>query len=156
MRIRTPLLPVSAALPGLLLAAGLANAHEPVSEASVVRTHDDPALEWGPCPPFLPEGCAISVLHGDPAGDDADVFFKVPGGAEIPLHWHGSSERMVLVAGELRVTYAGEDEAEMRAGSYGFGPAEKVHSANCVSTEACVLFIAFGAPLDAIAVEATP
>src|SRR5687768_17781591 len=80
-------------------------------------TFQDAALQWGPCPPMMPEGCAIAVLHGDPAQPNADVFLKVPGGASIPRHRHASAERMVLVSGELRVTYDGQDEAVLRPGS---------------------------------------
>ncbi|MDX1753335.1 MAG: hypothetical protein R3259_09135 [Salinimicrobium sediminis] len=34
---------------------------------SVVRTIDDKDLQWGPCPDFMPNGCEIAILHGDPA-----------------------------------------------------------------------------------------
>lgn len=135
-------------LPAVLKAAELAGS------PSLLHRADDPSLLWGPCPDFLPEGCAIAVLHGDPAQANADVFFRVPGGAEIAAHWHHSAERMVLVAGELQVTYEGEPSRTMLPGSYAYGPAERVHEARCNSSEACVLFIAFEQPVDAIAVPA--
>ena len=59
-------------------------------------------LTWGPCPPGMPEGCQIAVLHGDPAKPNADIFLKVPGGAAIAPHWHSSAERIMLVAGSSR------------------------------------------------------
>jgi len=40
-----------------------------------------------------PKGCGIAVLHGDPAKDNVDEFFKVPAKSTIPLHWHTSAER---------------------------------------------------------------
>ncbi|GGW44565.1 hypothetical protein GCM10007383_31300 [Arenibacter certesii] len=125
---------------------------EKVTESSRIRTHVDKDLKWGPCPAFMPDGCTIAVLHGDPSKENVDVFFKVPANYEIPAHWHNSVERMVLVSGELHVTYEGEKEQLMKVGSYAFGPSTKPHSAKCGSKDPCVLFIAFEEPLDAIPV----
>lgn len=139
---------LSAAL--LLIAAPLAVAGD---ETSVARGIKDADLQWGPCPPFLPQGCAIAVLHGDPAKPNVDVFFKVPGGAVIPSHTHTSAERMVLVSGQLDVTYEGEPTVKLKKGMYAYGPAKKPHKAVCAKGEPCVLFIAFESPLDAIPTE---
>lgn len=54
-----------------------------------------------------------------------DIFFKVPADYEIPYHWHTSAERMILVSGNLEVTYDNQ------------------------KGEPCILFIAFEEPLDA-------
>lgn len=116
---------------------------------AVSRSHRDAALEWGPCPDFLPKGCGLAVLHGDPSKAGADVFFRVPGKAAIPVHWHSSAERMVLVAGRLRVTYDGQAPVTLEAGTYAYGPARHPHEGRCESTEPCVLFIAFDGPVDA-------
>ena len=116
---------------------------------ALALTARDPQLRWSPCPEFMPEGCAIAVLHGDPNQDNADVFFRVPAGADIPLHWHTSAERMVLVEGDLQVTYAGQDPVDMRPGTYAYGPAKLPHEARCSQAGACTLFIAFEQPLDA-------
>jgi len=145
-------------LPGVLmllssLVGSFAYAQAPASEQARTQTADDAQLKWGPCPPFLPRGCAIAVLHGDPAKDNLDVFFKVPGRSTIPLHWHTSAERMVLVAGELHVAYDGQKMAILRPGTYAYGPAKRPHSGFCASADPCVLFIAFESPLDAIPVE---
>lgn len=118
-------------------------------EMSTVKSHLDAEMQWGPCPPFMPEGCGIAVLHGDPAKDNVDIFFKVPANSNIPKHWHKSAERMILVSGKLHVTYDGEDEIIMTTGSYAFGPATKPHVAKCGDEGPCVLFIAFEEPLDA-------
>jgi quercetin dioxygenase-like cupin family protein len=128
-------------------------AQAPPQEQALTRTASDAQLKWGPCPPFLPKGCAIAVLHGDPAKDNVDVFFKVPAKSTIPLHWHTSAERMVLVAGELHVTYDGQKTAVLKPGTYAYGPAKRPHKGFCASTSPCVLFIAFESPLDAVAVE---
>jgi len=49
-------------------------AHAQDREPALAWSADDAQLQWGPCPPFLPEGCGIAVLHGDPAKDNLDVF----------------------------------------------------------------------------------
>ena len=128
-------------------------AHAPAQAQARALAHAalDPQLQWGPCPEFMPEGCAIAVLHGDPSQDNADVFFRVPAGAEIPLHWHTSAERMVLVEGDLQVTYAGQDPVDLSPGTYAYGPAKLAHEGRCGDADACTLFIAFEQPVDAFA-----
>jgi quercetin dioxygenase-like cupin family protein len=135
------------------LFGSLANAQVAVQEQALTRTAGDADLKWGPCPPFLPKGCGIAVLHGDPAKDNVDVFFKVPAKSTIPLHWHSSAERMVLVAGELHVTYDGQKPAVLKVGTYAYGPPKRPHKGFCASADPCVLFIAFESPLDAVPVE---
>ena len=138
---------ISSAL--LALASPLA----PAAEAPLAFAFTDAQLQWGPCPDFIPKGCEIAVLHGDPAQANADVFFKVPASFTIPAHWHTSAERMVLVSGELRVTYEGQPTTVLKPGMYAYGPARLAHRAACGSGAPCVLFIAFEAPVDAVAAE---
>ncbi|MEN8140292.1 MAG: cupin domain-containing protein [Thermodesulfobacteriota bacterium] len=121
-------------------------------EAAVAYTHNDKEIEWGPCPAFIPEGCQIAVLHGDPAKNNTDIFFKVPAEFAIPHHWHTSPERMVLVSGTLKVTYDNQTTETLEPGTYAYGPAKLPHTAFCEEGEACVLFIAFEDPVDAFAV----
>ena len=127
----------------------LAYAPAALSEDALAIALDDAGLQWGPCPPFFAEGCQIAVLHGDPAKPNADVFFRVPGNYDLPRHWHSSAERMILVSGELDVTYDGQDTAHLKTGMYAYGPPKAVHDGRCISDEPCVLFIAFELPVDA-------
>lgn len=127
-----------------LLVAGSAS-----TEPALAVAASDPARQWGPCPPVFPAGCEITVLHGDPAKPDADVFLRVPGKYELPAHWHTSAERMILVAGELKVKYAGQPAVTLTPGSYALGPAKAPHKASCLSATPCTLFIAFDTPVDA-------
>jgi mannose-6-phosphate isomerase-like protein (cupin superfamily) len=129
------------------------DAGEAKSERALAVAASDPTLKWGPCPPIFPAGCEITVLHGDPAKPNADAFLRVPGRYEIPAHSHTSAERMILVTGELQVTYKGQEPATLIAGSYAYGPAKLAHKATCVSAEPCTLFIAFEAAVDAHAHE---
>ncbi|MDO8705856.1 MAG: cupin domain-containing protein [Sulfuricaulis sp.] len=137
----------------LSMSSSFALAQASVPEQALTQTANDAQLKWGPCPPFLPKGCGIAVLHGDPAKDNLDVFFKVPAKSTIPLHWHTSAERMVLVAGVLHVTYEGQKSAVLKPGTYAYGPAKRPHKGYCASTVPCILFIAFESPLDAVPVE---
>ena len=134
----------------LIAAAAVAAIAMPAKgqEAPLARTLADEALAWGPCPPVFPAGCEIAVLHGDTAKPNADVFFKVPANYSIPHHWHTSAERMVLVTGELHVTYDGHPTAALKPGMYAYGPATAPHRADCRSSGPCVLFIAFEGPVD--------
>jgi quercetin dioxygenase-like cupin family protein len=60
---------------------------------------------------------------------------------------------MILVTGELNVQYQGAPATVLTTGEYAFGPAGLPHKANCVSSDACTLFIAFEGPVDALPFE---
>jgi quercetin dioxygenase-like cupin family protein len=132
--------------------SGSALSETPPRERAVARRVSDTDLAWGPCPEFFPPGCQLAVLHGDAGQPNADVFFRVPGQYDLPAHWHTSAERMVLVSGELHVTYDGQEPTILKPGVYAYGPPKAVHRGRCVSKEPCVLFIAFEGPVDATAV----
>lgn len=135
-----------------LLAAACSPDSSPAAKALAISAAD-PSLAWGPCPPIFPAGCEIAVLHGDPAKPNADVFLRVPAQYAIPPHTHTSAERMVLVTGQLKVTYKGEPSATLDAGYYAYGPPGKPHQAECLSSDPCILFIAFEGAVDAQAHE---
>jgi len=144
-------------VPILLLCVGSATVVQAQNaEQAFTWTADDPDLEWTPCVEvwdWMPEGCAFAALQGDPAQPNADVFFRLPGGAVVPHHWHTSAERMVLISGQLEVDYDDQEPVVMRAGTYAYGPAGLPHVTTCQSAEPCVLFIAFEEPADAVPVE---
>jgi len=122
------------------------------NEPALAYKHDDKRLQWGPCPAFIGQGCEIAILHGDPAKNNLDIFFKVPGDFAIPHHWHTSAERMTLVSGTLKVTYDKQTTEVLETGMYAYGPSKRPHTAYCEKGEPCVLFIAFEEPLDAFEV----
>ena len=142
---------ISSAL--LVLMSSLTMAETPAPESTLAFTFKDTQLKWGPCPAFIPQGCEIAVLHGDPAKENADIFFKVPANFTIPHHWHTSAERMVLVSGKLHVTYDGQKTTTLKPGTYAYGPAKLPHKAFCAKGAPCVLFIAFESPVDAVPTE---
>jgi len=139
----------------VLVTAGVlvgAWAQAPAQEQAVTRSAQDAQLQWGPCPAFMPAGCGLAVLHGDSSKANADVFLRLPANAVIPEHWHTSAERMVLVAGELTVSYKGQASTVLKPGMYAYGPAKVPHSASCGAGASCVLFIAFESAVDAVPV----
>jgi mannose-6-phosphate isomerase-like protein (cupin superfamily) len=142
------LLAVIAAVSLLLSAFALAEA--PAQEPALAFSINDAQLNWGPCPDFIPEGCEIAVLHGDPGKNNSDIFFKVPANFTVPHHWHTSAERMVLVSGELEVVYDGQQPVVLQPGMYAYGPPKLPHKASCANGGPCVLFIAFEGPIDAV------
>ena len=144
----------SATVASLLLSLSLAAPLSAQAEPAVAMSASDAGMKWGPCPAFLPKGCGIAVLHGDPSKPDADIYLKLPTKSDIPAHTHTSAERMVLVSGELHVTYEGQKMHALKPGSYAYGPAGVPHTGKCVSAKPCILFIAFDAPVDAVAVAA--
>jgi hypothetical protein len=134
----------------LLLGSPFAQAEPPAPDPALALAFKDAQLQWGPCPDFIPKGCEIAVLHGNPAGSNADVFFKVPADFTIPHHWHTSAERMVLVSGQLKVSYDGHKPVDLKPGMYAYGPPKLPHTAYCAKGAPCVLFIAFDSPIDAV------
>jgi len=140
---------------GVALVGALAIAQAPVQEQALTRSVQDAQLQWGPCPPFMPAGCGLAVLHGDSGKANADVFLKLPANAAIPEHWHTSAERMVLIAGELSVTYKGQAMVVLKPGMYAYGPAKLPHSATCATSASCVLFVAFESAVDAFPTAAS-
>ena len=145
--------PYSSLILAAVAAAASAQVHPDPAEQALAVAAQDASLKWGPCPEFMPKGCGLAVLHGDPASNNADVFLRVPAGAELPRHWHTSAERMILVAGQLTVTYDGQSAVTLKPGMYAYGPAKLPHKASCAKTGPCVLFIAFESPVDAVKVD---
>ncbi len=126
------------------------------AQPAFTRTVDDPQVEWLSCPEFMPDDCELAIVQGlDPAGLNADAFFKMQPGTTVPEHWHTSAERMILLSGVMEVDYQGQDPVRVHPGTYAYGPAQLPHETHCLEEggEACVLFIAFEEPVDAIDIE---
>lgn len=134
----------------LLLAVGSVSAGD---DKAFVVEYDNPEIEWGPCPAFMPDSCNLAILQGDPAKKNSDVLFRLRSNTTAPHHWHTSAERMVLLSGEMMVDYDNQEPAVIETGNYAYGPPQLPHVATCQSLEDCVLFISFVEPVDAFAVD---
>lgn len=137
----------------VLLLGAVSSGTALAADPALALAASDTKLKWGSCPDFMPKGCGLAVLHGDPTKENADVFLRVPAKSTLPMHIHTSAERMILTAGEMHVTSEGQPMAVLKTGSYAYVPSKRPHKAVCVSAEPCILFIAFEQPVDAIAVE---
>jgi quercetin dioxygenase-like cupin family protein len=131
-----------------ILLAGVALTFGQAPEPAIHTHATDPKIAWGPCPEIMPAGCQIAQLHSNPSKPNADIFLKLPAKASFAKHVHSSAERMILLSGEMHVTFEGQTPAVVKAGSYMYGPALRPHSGACASAEPCLLFIAFEEPVD--------
>ena len=135
----------------LLLSTVSVQADHHKGEKAMAISINSANLTWMDCPAVVDPnkmGCKLAVLHGDPAKDNADVIFKTPGGFVIPLHWHSSAERMLLVNGTMELVYDGQEKLVAGPSMYIYGPAKLPHHGKCISAEPCDLFIAFESPVD--------
>jgi mannose-6-phosphate isomerase-like protein (cupin superfamily) len=137
----------------LVLVTPCALADKPAQKPAEVFSANDAGLKWRPCPAFIPKGCEVTLLHGYPWKDNADIFFRVPANFTIPSHWHTSPERIVLVSGQLEITYDGRRPAVLKPGMYAYSPAKLPHTAVCANGDPCILFISYDGPIDVIATK---
>jgi len=136
---------------GVMPAKADSHATPPAVVGTLVTTSpDDPNLKWGPCPDIFPKGCEVTVLSGDPANGAADVYLRATAGTKLEGHWHHSPEHVVLVKGKFSVTFDDGRKASLEQGAYTLIPAGLPHSAACEGPEACVIFIGFERPVDAL------
>lgn len=106
------------------------------------------------CPPFMPDSCGLAVIQGNPEVQNADALLKLTPDTKVPMHWHTSAERMILLSGQLRVNYQGQPPVSVNAFDYAYGPPMLPHYTVCNDQEDdCILFIAFEEPVDAIDVR---
>ena len=137
----------------LSLVGAFAFAQAPVQEQALTQTADDAALSGAPAHRSYPQAVRSRFCMATRRKTTSTFSSKCAGKSTIPLHWHTSAERMVMVAGELHVTYDGQKTAILKPGTYAYGPAKQPHHGFCASTVPCVLFIAFESPLDAVPIE---
>jgi anti-sigma factor ChrR (cupin superfamily) len=117
-------------------------------------TTHDPEVPWSECPfDWMPDGCELAVIQSlDEDGLNADAFFKMEPGTTVPVHWHTSTERMVLLSGVMEVDYKGQPPVTLHAGTYAYGPAKLPHETRCLDAgndDPCILLIVFEDPVDA-------
>ena len=100
----------------------VAPVQDDVREAEQPFAEGAPAPRWTPTD-FMLKGTASRVLFGDPAKPGADVFLKLPAKSKVPPHKHTSVERIVLVEGDLSLTYSGHKPLTLKRGTYHYGTA---------------------------------
>lgn len=124
-----------------------------VTGSLITLSPDDPKLTWGACPDVFPKGCEVTVLSGDPAKGASDVYLRATAGTELQNHWHTSAEHVVLLRGKFSVTFDDGRKASVESGAYTLIPGGMPHTAKCEGPEACLFFIGFEKPVDAVATK---
>src|SRR5690606_35421911 len=61
----------------LLTALGVTLVGVSVAEQAFIAPAGDPDVQDAPCPEFMPEGCTLGLLQGDPSQPNADVLFRL-------------------------------------------------------------------------------
>ena len=108
--------------------------------------------KWEPCLPFVPKGCEVAVLRGDPNRGSSQVLYRMPANFAVPNHWHTSAERTVLVSGKLRLTYDGSAPEILEPGDSVESPGKLPHAAFCFKGTPCVVLVEYPLPFDAVPV----
>ena len=88
------------------------------------------ALKWGPPPPGLPAGGRVALVAGDPSqAVPFSLMVQVPAGYKIALHWHPTTENLVVVSGTVALAMDKADAPmkDLPAGSVAVLPAEMRH-----------------------------
>ena len=146
----------SVLITGVVLVAASGFAQPATQEQPVTRTAQDPQLQWGPCPAFMPAGCGLSVLHGDPAKPNADVFLRIPANAVIADHWQRRPSACYWWPASSSSAIRGRPRSCSGQGLRVTRPAKLSHTASCRGSTPCVLFIAFESAVDAEPVSRPP
>lgn len=99
----------------------------------IVMTPQD--LKWVDAPPVLPRGTKVATIEGDPKVPDRlfTLRLRLPKGAVIPPHFHGTDEHVTVISGEFQIgmgeTFNEKELHPVRAGGFVALPAGHVHYA---------------------------
>jgi quercetin dioxygenase-like cupin family protein len=90
-------------------------------------------INWGPCPPGLPESCSICVLEGNPKNADLfSVRFKFSDEFYMPAHTHPKDERVTILEGRAYVAFgkgARKEKATVfNSGDYYVNARNEIHT----------------------------
>jgi anti-sigma factor ChrR (cupin superfamily) len=91
-------------------------------------------VKWGPAPNVFPPGAQIAIISGDPFKDGLYVVrLKLPGGYQIPAHWHPTSEYVTVLSGDFHIGMGDKLDIQkgqvLRAGGFAEAPAKMHHYA---------------------------
>jgi quercetin dioxygenase-like cupin family protein len=64
----------------------------------------NPAVNWGPAPPFFPAGARFAVMQGNPgAAGVYTVRLEFPAGYKVAPHFHPTDENVTVLSGSFMV-----------------------------------------------------
>src|SRR5262249_26896765 len=110
-----------------VLAIGVAVAPSDGPKMTVVQTAE---RHWKP-KLALPPAAFGANLWGDPATGPYGFVGKFPVNFRVPLHSHTNDVRVVMLKGNMVITYPGELEVEIAEGGYFLLPARRAYVASC-------------------------
>ena len=127
---------------------------EPSSAAGETSAAASPAVEivkpkWEPCLPFVPKGCEVALVKGDYTKGASQIVYRMPANFAVPEHWHTSSERMVVMAGKIRMSYPGQKAEVLEVGDSTRAAGKVPHAAFCLRGTPCVVMVEYELPFDA-------
>jgi len=108
--------------------------------------------KWEPCLPFVPKGCEVALVKGDYTRGASQIIYRMPANFSVPAHWHTSAERMVVMAGKIRMSYAGREPEVFEIGDTTSTPGKLPHAAFCLRGTPCVVLVEYDLPFDAVPV----
>ena len=79
----------------------------------------------------LPPGAYGANLWGDPASGPYGFVGKFPANFRVPLHSHTNDVRVVMLKGNMVISYPGEPDVEIAEGGYFLLPARRPYVASC-------------------------
>jgi len=97
----------------------------------------NPAVSWGPAPPFFPRGARFAVLQGDPSQNGVyTVRLEMPAGYVLKPHYHPTDEHVTVISGTFTVGMGDSVDTRhmqmLRAGGFITAPAQAHHYARTV------------------------
>lgn len=109
------------------LAAGFATAAADGPRMTVVQPGE---RHWKP-KTALPPGAQGANLWGDPASGPYGFVGQFPANFRVPLHSHTNDVRVVMLKGNMVISYPGEPDVEILEGGYFLLPAKRAYVASC-------------------------
>ncbi|MGH9492941.1 MAG: cupin domain-containing protein [Terriglobales bacterium] len=102
--------------------------------------------EWQPIPGTAAK---MKVVRAAPGKAPTDLYIWMPAGADTPLHWHSSDERVYTLAGDQQYRmWKGTFGAALRPGTFVLVPARMIHQGRCVGKQDCTVLVHTTLPFD--------
>jgi quercetin dioxygenase-like cupin family protein len=137
MQSRAPLLIAIAVIATLAMA-------QQSSQPTVVTNIND-IKSWSVAP-HVPECDKVVPMDGDVHGSSSVTLVKFNQGCTVPMHWHSSGEKLVIVSGTARIETQGNSPQTVKAGDYWSIPAHTYHQITC--TTDCMFYRFNDGPVD--------
>jgi quercetin dioxygenase-like cupin family protein len=96
--------------------------------------------------PNVPTCFTGAVEHGDPSSGPSTFFIKGTKGCDVPMHFHSSTEQLIMVNGTARAQMKGDRPRILRAGGFAIAPSRHPHHVTC--TSACKFYVVSDGPFD--------